>query len=211
MPEALERVKLRNDFYKDNFRRVVLVLLISLVMNVALMGTVLFMSLKPTQFVYFATTSDGRLVELSGKDAPVLDNAAVLAWASRHIPEVYQLDPLNYRSDLQRVQELFTPDGWSQFMSAYAKVINNVRDNSITMGASIYDVPVVLRAGVFGGSMSWQLQIPLLVSYQKDGKVDTKKIIMQVILQKADNNQSKELLGIAQVLEKDVTTDDDQS
>lgn len=202
MSEALERIKLRNDFYKDNFRRIVFVLLLSLFINLVLMGVVLFMSTKQPEPVYFATTPEGQLFSVKSLDSPILENSAILSWVSRSVPQIYQLDPQNYRTDIARVEPLFTPLGWKQFTNQYAKVIENVTTNGVTVGAVLYDVPVVLRTGNFGGVDSWQVQVPLLISYQKDEKVQPQKVIMQLVLQKRKNTESNELLGIAQVLEK---------
>ncbi len=202
MSDALERVVLRNDFYKDGFRRMVTVLLISLVVNVILLGSLFFLGSRHPDPVYFATTQDGQLIQLNGAQQPLLNDQAILAWVNRNIPQLYQFDYVNYRSSLQRSRQYFTSSGWQQFMQEFAPVVSQVTNGGLVVSAALYDTPVIVKSGVFGGIPSWGVQVPLLVSYQKDGKVQTQHIIMQVLLQKADPNDSTQLLNITQVIEK---------
>lgn len=123
---ALEQVKLRNDFYKDNFRRIIWLLLISLILNVALALAFVFYSAKPAQKFFFATTDDGQLIPLYPTVQPVVTNATVLNWVSSNVPQIYALDFVHYREELNDVQKYFTPPGWSQFQNAFAGQLKDI-------------------------------------------------------------------------------------
>ena len=61
--DRIALVKLRNGFYKDGFRRMTFVLLISLIVNLILIISLLITRNKVLPPVYFAANSDGSLVK----------------------------------------------------------------------------------------------------------------------------------------------------
>lgn len=206
MNDALERVTLRNHFYQDNFRRVVLILLISLFINIILLGALFFLYTRQAAPVYFASTTDGQLIQVNSRSQPIMNNQALLAWVSRNVPQLYAIDYANYRQNLQNMQQYFTPLGWQQFSTAFAPMIDNVLQNKLVVSATLYDVPVILMSGTFGGIHSWQVQVPLLVSFAEGDKVQTQHMILQLIIQPSTSSQSGQVFGITQVLEKVVST-----
>lgn len=199
--EALRTVKLRNDFYRDNFRRMVWILLVSILLNVGLIVVLLFMTTHRPQPVYFATSNDGRLVRLQPRTDPVMNNTAVLSWVSRSVPAIYRLDFLNYRSQLNAVRKYFTPYGWKQFVNAFAPTIERIKKQHLVASAAPAGVPVIMREGIVNGVFSWQVQIPLVVSFQKGSTEQVQHVVWTLILQRVNNTQSDQLLGISQVVQ----------
>lgn len=201
---SLELVKLRSDFYKDNFRRMVWVLLISLVLNVILAISLIFFSHQPARTYFFATTSDGRLIPVVPLVEPNMSDTAVTNWVSNNLPQVYALDFVHYRSQLQSMQGIFTQYGWQQFIQASGPFLSNIVNNQLVTSATLTNVPIVVQKGIINGVYSWQVQVPLLISSQKAGTQTTQNVIVRLIVQRVNNIASQQLLGISQIVQQNV-------
>jgi intracellular multiplication protein IcmL len=92
MKDALKLVTLRNAFYKDGFRRLSFVLLMSLLLNVILVCSVLFLSFHRPPARYFATTPQGKLIALKPRNEPVLSSTAISDWVARSVPQIFDID-----------------------------------------------------------------------------------------------------------------------
>jgi intracellular multiplication protein IcmL len=199
---SLELVKLRSDFYKDNFRRMVWVLLISLILNVILACSTIFFSHQTPRTYYFATTSDGRLIPMAPLSEPNMSDVAVTNWVSNNIPQVYALDFVHYRTQLQAMQGIFTPYGWQQFMQAFAPFLGTIVSQQLVTSATVTNVPIVVQKGQINGVYSWQVQVPLLISTQKAGQQTTQNVVVRLIVQRINNIASQQLLGISQIVQQ---------
>lgn len=202
MANALEQVKLRNDFYKDNFRRIIWLLLISLILNVALALAFVFYSAKPAQKFFFATTDAGQLIPLYPTAQPVVTNATVLNWVSKNVPQIYALDFVHYREELNDVQQYFTTAGWSQFQTAFAPQLKDILNEKLITTAAITDVPVVTGSGIFDGVYKWQVQVPMVISLQKGDTVSTQNVLLTIVVDRVNNVSAHQILGISQIIQQ---------
>ena len=116
--DAVELVRLRNNFYRDNYKRVVGAVLILLLVNVSLVGVVFYQIANRPAPQYFATSADGRIVPLYPLSEPMVAPTELLQWANRAAIAAYTYNFVNYREALQGVQNNFTPDGWKYFEDA---------------------------------------------------------------------------------------------
>ena len=60
--EGLNMVLSRNAFYRDNFRRAVVVLILLICANVLLGGLIYYKYTHPAQPQYFATSNNGQII-----------------------------------------------------------------------------------------------------------------------------------------------------
>ena len=119
MPDdALEIVRLRNNFYRDNYRRVVSGLLLLLFINVALIGVIVYQYKTRPEPRYFATSADGRITPIYPLTRPVVSASALLQWTNQAAVAAYTYNFSNYRKALQEASEYFTPKGWKDFQVA---------------------------------------------------------------------------------------------
>ncbi|ODN41467.1 type IVB secretion system apparatus protein IcmL/DotI [Piscirickettsia litoralis] len=198
---SLTQVKLRNDFYKDNFRRTTLILLISILINTFLtVALIISMNTRPKP-KYFATTSNGQLIQLHPLSNPVLNDSAVINWLSDIISNINSLDFLNYRTQVQEKRKYFTKYGWDQYLKAFKPIIKKVRENKYVVRAVVTDVPIVLTKGKVGGTYSWRLQVPMIITYQKGDSKDTQKVIWTVLVQRS-NEFPGSIFGISQIIQE---------
>ncbi len=199
---ALERVKLRNDFYKDGFRKVIIIALGSIILNIILVVALMMNGQKPPEKFFFATTGDGQLIPLYPTVMPVVTTATVVNWASMNVPNIYSLDFIHYRSQLNTVQQYFTPGGWTQFQAAFASQLNTIITNKYIVSAASSGVPIVTGEGVFGGVYMWQVQMPLILSFQQGTTATTQNVILTLVIARVNNVAAHQILGISQIIQQ---------
>ena len=93
--DRLQLVKLRNSFYKDGFRRISLMLLLSMIINFILIVTLLVSQNKVQKPIYFAAGMDGTLKKLTPVGDPVYNDEQIQQWVSKVIPSIMHLDFLS--------------------------------------------------------------------------------------------------------------------
>jgi len=185
MPEdAVELVRLRNNFYRDNYRRLVLVVLFMLIINGALTGMVFYQIVNRPEPRYFATTLDGRILPLYPLSEPMIAPAELLQWAHQAAVSAYTYNFVNYREALQQLQNQFTPDGWKYFESALqsARTLETVIAKKLVVSAVATGTPVILDQGVVAGRYAWKVQIPLLVTFQSPNEQTQQPVTILMIV-----------------------------
>jgi intracellular multiplication protein IcmL len=166
--DTLQTVRLRNNFYRDSYRRVLTALLIMVIVNIILGIAVLTMVRdKPTP-TYFATTNDGKIIRIYPLSAPVVTTAELLQWATVAATTANTYNFVNYRKELQDASEYFTAQGWREYQDALrsSRNLETVVNRKLTVSAVATGAPVVLDQGVVGGRYKWKVQLPILVTYE---------------------------------------------
>ncbi len=199
---VLEQVKLRNDFYKDGFRRLVWAVLASIILNVVLVIVVVMNKQQPPEKFFFSTNGTGQLIPVYPTSEPVMGNAMVLNWVSQNVPNIYQIDFVHYRSQINALSKYFTPAGWSQFQSGFASQLAEVINGQYVVSAAPNGVPVVTGAGVFDGTYMWQIQMPLILYFQKDSTVTSRNILLTLVVARVNNVSADQLIGISQIIQQ---------
>ena len=88
-PDALNAVVTRNEYYRDGYRRLQK---IALAEALAILGLILVLALTISvtkgKDRFFATTSDGRLLQMVPLDQPNLPTAKLVSWAASSATEI---------------------------------------------------------------------------------------------------------------------------
>lgn len=163
--------RLRNDFYRKNYRRLMGMLLIMVLLNVIFVGIVIYLINTRPQPSYFASTADGKAVPLYSLSQPIVSKAELLQWASQAATATFTYNFLNYRQELARIAEYFTPAGWRQFQRVLKETgnLDNVIAKKLIVTAVATGAPVITDEGYLNGRYSWRIQIPLLITYEGAG------------------------------------------
>ena len=199
--DRLQLVKLRNGFYKDGFRRMSFILLLSLIINLILMTALLITENKSNKTTYFAAGIDGSLKQLIPVDQPVYSTEQVQSWVARIVPRLLHLNFKDYKSQLLETKQYFTPEGWSAFNSAFEDQIEQVVSNRLWASAYIPSTPAVTDELYYKGVYSWRVQVPVRITFEgQDGKATTNQYVWSVLVQRVDNRTNPNLLGIQQVV-----------
>ncbi|MEI8054397.1 MAG: type IVB secretion system apparatus protein IcmL/DotI [bacterium] len=182
--DAVELVRLRNNFYRDNYRRLVGALMVLLVVIVALVGIVFYQIANRPEPKYFATTADGRIMPLFPLSEAMLSPGELLQWAHRAAISAYTYNFVNYRDAMQQLQNQFTADGWRYYEDALqaARTLEMVIAKKLVVSAVATGTPVILDQAVISGRYSWKVQIPLLVTYQSPNEQTQQAMVVTIII-----------------------------
>ena len=180
---GLAMVLSRNGFYRDAYRRVVLILLVLFVVNCGLAGAIVYKFLNPPPAQYFAATPDGRIINIHKLTDPVVSDKFVLQWTADAVRAAFSEDYVHWRKQLQDASVNFTADGWKNFLKAF-KSSNNLKtllNMKMVSDAKLTGSPEIVAQTKVDGHWAWKVEMPLLVTYT-DGKQNTINMPWKVIV-----------------------------
>ena len=186
---AAELVRLRNNFYRDSYRRLIVALVILLLVIAMLVGVVFYQIYNRPESKYFAATADGRIMQLFPLSQPMLSPGELLQWAHRAAISAYTYNFVNYRDALQELQNNFTPAGWRYYENALkaSRNLEMVVAKKLVVSAVATGTPVIVDQAVVDGRYSWKIQIPLLVSYQSPNEQTQRPVMAMLIVSRVPN------------------------
>jgi intracellular multiplication protein IcmL len=198
--DALTVVSLRNKFYKDSQRKVMLALLIAILVNLILGLMLVYIITHPPAPKYFATSINGRITPLFALDEPNQSDSAVLQWANQAAIASFTYNFVNYRDELQASSGFFTPEGWDQFLTALQQSNNldAVKAKKLIVSAVATRAPIILQKGVLNGNFSWRVQMPILVTYQSASEFTQQNNVVTMLITRVSTLNSPRGIGIAQ-------------
>ncbi len=165
---VLAAISERNMFYRDSYRKVLLSLILSIFSIILLIGAIIYIVINPPKPRYFATYANGSLAQMVPLDQPNMSVSALLQWVSTAVISVNTFDFVNYRDQLQKASEYFTSDGWQAYLSALqgSRNLDAVIQKKLTVTAVATGAPVIVKAWLENGVVTWQIQLPVLITYQ---------------------------------------------
>lgn len=198
--ESLELIRLRNNFYRDNYRRVMKLLLIMSLAMVILVLTMAYLFTHRAEPKYFATTQSGRVLQLVPLSSPMLSTEALLSWASQVAMGAYTFNFANYRQKIQMQEINFTSDAWQQFLIQLKDSgnIQAVDQRKINVSAVIAGTPVVVYQGMLTGRYAWKVQVPLLVTFLSASDRFQKSYMVTMVIVRVSTVQNQNGVAVAQ-------------
>jgi intracellular multiplication protein IcmL len=197
--DGLELVRLRNNFYRDNYRRVVFALLLMIFICIGLVVTIGYLVTHRPAPQYFATSSDGRITPLYPLNEPMVSTSELLQWAARAATSVFTYSFGNYREQLQTASENFTPEGWKNFEEALQSsrnlelvIAKKVDSNAVATGA-----PVVVEQGILNGHYAWKIQVPVLITYESAGYRNRQAVLVTMLVTRVSTLDNPRGIAIA--------------
>ncbi len=200
--DGLTLVLLRNAFYRDNYRRATVALIILAVINVVLLFSIIDKYLNPPQPQYFATNSQYQLVKYHPLTDPVVSNNYVLQWVSTAVQQAFSLDFIHWREQLQTASYNFTPSGWHWFLQAFKQSgdLNSLVQLKMVADAQITGAPVITYQGVLGSQYTWKIEIPLMITYTSAAKVINQPMKVTIIVMRVPEQDNRYQIAINQFL-----------
>ena len=201
MPEdALIAVEMRNAFYRDGQRKVMMVLLLSVLANFILAAILTYIVTHPPAPKYFATSISGRITPLFPLNEPNQSDSAVLQWANQASIAAFSYNFVNYRTELQASSGFFTAEGWDQFLKALQDSNNllAVKSKHLIVSAVATKAPVILQKGILNGRYSWRVQMPILVTYQSASEFTQQNNVVTILITRVSTLNSPRGIGISQ-------------
>ena len=166
--DALEAVVLRNEFYRDGYRKSLLIVVILIVSNLFAIFAIARLNDRPTPVAFFATSSDGRIIPVLELSEPGKSNAEIIDWATRSAIKAYTYDFVNYRDALQQASQKFTGTGWTNFQKAMQSsgMLKTVVAERLVMTAQPTSAAVIADSGVRNGKYTWRVEIPMMLKLE---------------------------------------------
>lgn len=200
---ALERVTLRNNFYRDNYHRLMIVCIGLLGICFCLIFWVFYESINRPAPQYFATTFDGRLIPIIPLSMPGLNDNQLLQWATDAAVNSYTFNYVNYRKALQDLRTYFTKDGYLYFLKAL-KDSNNldaVITKKMIVSAKPTGSPAILRQGQITegpdkGIYRWVVELPMEINFQNETTPIRQSVILTMTIVRVSTLESPSGVGI---------------
>lgn len=202
MDDTLAVVGLRNNFYKDSQRKIIVALMVSVAVNFILGFLVIYMITHPPEPRYFATSINGRITPLYPLDQPNQSDSAVLQWANQAAIAAFTYNFVNYREELQASSGFFTAEGWEQFLTALdqSNNLDAVKTKKLIVSAVATRAPVILQKGILNGRYSWRVQMPILVTYQSASSFTQNNYVVTMLITRVSTLNSPRGIGISQFI-----------
>ena len=193
---SLDLVNIRNSFYLENYRKMLLSIFLSFILMGLLIGFYFYQQQSTSGSRYFPTSPDGVLIEMPPLnvnhlklsnlltdnkgyliDQPKInindlskdqDNALVIYWVKKVIEIMFDYDYINYRRTLQDLRNYFAPGAHESFLQALdaSKNLETIKNDYRIVRAEIIEEPEVKQTGVTSGRYAWNLHVPLNIYYE---------------------------------------------
>ena len=183
LKDAVATVLNRNAFYRDGYRLLLRITMVQLVVIVLLIGVLASMIFTVhTRQIYFATTSDGRIIPIVPLSEPYRSQADVVTWAAAAAQNVMRFDYADYRARLQEVSANFTPGGWDSFNKALkdSNILEAMQARKLVLSLGLNAAPEITSADVVNGVYTWELRMPITIKF--DGAEPPQPILATLLL-----------------------------
>lgn len=199
--DAIASVLNRNAFYRDGYRTLVKISLIQTAVIAVLILSiiVLVISMKPHP-VYFATTSDGRIINVVPVSEPYKSQADLVAWAAQTSQNVMRFGYHDYRDRLQQASSNFTTTGWDSFNKALkdSHFLEAILAHKQVITLEINAAPEIQSAGVRGGVYTWYVQFPVTIKFDADQPSQPQQLMLHLQIVRVSTLQNPDGISIEQ-------------
>jgi intracellular multiplication protein IcmL len=203
MKDAVQTILSRNNFYRDGYR---LLLRVSLVQTLAILilvgGLVAMWMSSKVEHVFFATTADGRIINIVPLNQPYVTDGSLVAWVADTSKRVLSLSFHDYRQRLQDVAFNFTPKGWESFSKALkdARILELIEDRKMVSELSIESAPEIIKKGELNGTYYWVLQMPVALAFKGENAPQSIRGTLHMTVSRVSTLQHPKGVGIEQFL-----------
>ncbi len=183
--DAIATILNRNSFYRDGYRTLLRISVIQGIVIALLIFAIvgLAMTMK-TRHVYFATTSDGRIINIVPLNEPYLSSAQIIAWSASTAQNVMRFGYHDFRARLQQASGNFTQSGWNSFNKALkeANFIEAIEARKLVVTMDINGAPEIQSQFVSKeGIYTWYVLFPVTIKF--DGEMPPQPIRTNLRLQ----------------------------
>lgn len=197
--DSLELIRLRNNFYRDNYRRVMKLLLIMSIVSVLLICAIFYLIAHRPTPKYFATTQSGRVLQLVPLSSPLLTTQNVLLWASQVAAASYTYNFASYQADISALEPYFTNDGWQQYLGAVKENLRTIEQNRMIVSAAA-GTAIMAYQGMLSGSYAWKVQVPLRATFTTGSESFSRNYLITMTIIRVSTLENKNGIAIAQYI-----------
>lgn len=194
-------IKGKNAVYRAGYKGILRIAVTEAMIILFLIAILLFIiNFHNPEDRYFASTEQGKLLPMQQLTEPNLSVRALTSWSAQTATEVMTFGFNNYKYRLQEASRNFTDEGWESFSKALvrSKVIDKVTKNQQIITAAPAGTPILVAEGLYKERYQWQVQVPLVITYQAGSKVSSSAMIVNLLIVRLPNMTSSNGIGIQQ-------------
>ncbi|MGX9960625.1 DotI/IcmL/TraM family protein [Xanthomonas euvesicatoria] len=190
-------------FYKTYFGRLIWVILSLLILLAGAIGAIAYMStlLAQGRRDYFTVDPHGRITKIESVSQPLVTQGQLLERFNVCVSMANNYDFVNFQRQLNDAQECFTEEGWNQFATALnnSGTLKMVREQRLIVSEHAMGPPVISQKGLRQGIYTWEIQMPVQITYQGGQAGRNVVTRSQVITARVERtNENEYSVGIAQ-------------
>jgi intracellular multiplication protein IcmL len=189
------------EFAQRLLRRSFIVNAVQAVAIAGLIGDIGWRDTHPPPAHYFYTDGHGTPREVYPLDYPVMGDAEVEVWTVSSIVAVYTIDFQNYRQQLSMASHHFTVEGWNSFGAAFVNSGNlaKLKGARLVASAQPQRAAVIVHKTVIGDRLTWDIQFPLLVTYENENETHTEHLMVTALVVRTSEADHPDGVAIEQV------------
>lgn len=153
---------------------------------------------------YFAIDTEGRIIELVPLDEPIISSSALLNWTVTTVTETLSLDFLNWRDQLNSVRNDYNRQAYEQVVDALRNqtdILDRVEEHRLNINVSVREAPIITEQGVIKGTMTWRIEVPLVLSFESsEGVEHTEKLLATVLVNRVSSIEHRKGMRIRQLV-----------
>lgn len=183
----------RMQFYRDGYKRI---LRIAVTEAIVILTLVVFLFLvidlhRPEDF-YYAQSESGSAVQMVPYYQPNLSPNAITSWSAQAAAEVMTFGFNDYRRRFQEASRNFTKKGWESFIKGLttSKLLLTVEQNQQLVAAAPKGPAVIVSEGFEEGRYQWEVDVPLVITYQARAAVRPSVSVIRLLLVEAEQGDS---------------------
>jgi len=206
--DALVLILSRNAFYKRLHILALFAFFLNILVIIMLSSALGWLLKNPVKPLYFAADEVGRLIQITPVNIPNMSEDKMIAWTVNAVQSALSYDYINYREQLQKVENYFTRYGWNKYMDALS-LSGNMRALTVRKQivlAQVVEKPNLLGQGMLAGAYAWKIRMPLLVIYTMppyDGSNQfSNALVVDATVQRQKILEGDNGLGIVQLIFK---------
>lgn len=200
--EELQVVRLRDDFYRDGFYKILLAVAVIIVAIFFLIALSVYLYTSKPAPLNFSADNEWRILPPVPLNKVYLDTPDLIQWTSEVLPKVFSYDFLNYTSELKEAAQYFTPNGWQKFLeqiNIYAN-FNTVQTSKMFVTTNASGAPFILNQGLLEGRYAWWVQMPVSINYVGIDKSSTTTLTIQALVVRVSTLNNLYGVGIENIV-----------
>lgn len=194
--EELTVVKIHEEFYRDHFRQVVLVMSLAALAIILVIATSVYLFISKPPPVTFGVAKEWRVQAPVPIDQPYLADSDVLQWVANTIPKSFDFNFLHLDEQLEDLKQYYTDNGYEIFLAQLKNRFEkqDVMKFKLFLRAEPTAAPSILNQGILSGRYAWWVQIPIKISYAGMRVKPEVKMVLQVLVVRTETTNN--LTGI---------------
>jgi intracellular multiplication protein IcmL len=176
--ETMESIGFYRDLAKKS-HKIIMMLSGALAILAIICLVQVFVWIQPKP-VYFGMTESMELLPMTPMDEPLMNDAALKAWLAAAITDCFNMDFINWRERLSNARQYFSKDAFTGYATALDSEghIELLTQHRAIMHSVPAGTPVLTKAGVIRGVLTWEFEVPLLLNYETSTqRLSTQRIV----------------------------------